>query len=135
MNIFKIMSMSAFFMVIASVGGLATDAYANKKTTANNVKANNTKVNERDQSVTEVTAQDQGNSTRDIELTSNIRREVVKQSTFSTDAQNIKIISIDGVVTLKGPVKTVAEKAQIEKIAAKYAGAAKVQNQIEVVAQ
>lgn len=103
--------------------------------TTESIQPNNSGVNVRDRSVTEVTAQDQGNSTRDIELTQRIRREVTQRPSFSVDAQNIKIISQNGMVTLKGPVRSASEKREIELIATSVAGAAKVVNQIEIVSQ
>ena len=92
----------------------------------------NSKVNQRDQSTNELTAQDQGSSKGDLELTRKIRQEMVKQRTLSSDAKNIKVISIDGVVTLKGPVPSASEKKRIEKIAMRIAGHSKVISQIEI---
>jgi len=95
----------------------------------------NTRVNQRDQSVNEVTAQDQGNSKTDIALTQKIRQQVIANKVFSTDARNIKIISINGQVYLKGPVDSASEKGQIEKIASSVAGTNKVISQLEVKAR
>jgi hyperosmotically inducible protein len=92
----------------------------------------NSKMNERDRVESTVNAQDQGTSKADVELTRKIRQAVVKQKSLSADAQNIKIITINGMVTLKGPVKSMTEKNQIEKIANGIAGAPKVASQIEV---
>lgn len=83
-------------------------------------------------SKTELSAQDQGNSKEDIAVTSQIRQQVVKHDDFSTDAKNIKIITLNGQVTLKGPVKSEAEKNEIQKIAFKVAGKNRVSNQIEI---
>ena len=47
-------------------------------------------------------------------------------------ATNVKIITANGVVTLRGPVNTAAEKAKIGELAKKNAGKAKVDNQLEV---
>jgi hyperosmotically inducible protein len=47
-------------------------------------------------------------------------------------ATNVKIITVDGKVTLRGPVKTAAEKTRIGQIATKEAGKATVDNQLEV---
>jgi hyperosmotically inducible protein len=97
------------------------------------VQPNNSAINKRDASATEVTAQDQGSSKRDIRLTRNIRKAVMKLKDFSADAKNVKIISINGVVTLKGPVKSLTEKNEIERIAKRIAGADKVENQLETL--
>ena len=52
--------------------------------------------------------------------------------TLSTNAHNVKIITVDGVVTLRGPVKSAAEKAAVADKAHKTAGVVRVDNQIEV---
>ena len=92
----------------------------------------NTKVNKRDTAKEAVTAGTQSNSKADLELTRNIRRDITAGKEMSTYAKNIKIISRDGAVTLRGPVKSSAEKQQIDGIAKKLAGDAKVDNQLEV---
>lgn len=80
-----------------------------------------------------VTAQDQGTSEYDIRTTRTIRKQVVAQDDFSSNAKNVKIITINGTVVLKGPVKTMAEKNKIASIAANVAGETKVVNEITVV--
>lgn len=92
----------------------------------------NSEVNKRDNVKDAVTAGTQSNSKADLALTRNIRQGVAKNKTMSTYARNIKIISRDGAVTLRGPVKSVDEKALIEGIADKIAGAAKVENLLEI---
>lgn len=94
--------------------------------------ANNSEVNQRDRAATELTAQDQGNSQKDIELTAKIRRDIVAQDELSTDAKNIKIITVNGTVTLKGPVASKAEKKQVELIASRAAGSHHVVSQIDI---
>lgn len=92
----------------------------------------NTKVNKRDDVKNAVTAVTQSNTKSDLELTRNIRREVTQDKAMSTYAKNIKIISRDGGVTLRGPVKTADEKDRIGVIAKKLAGASSVDNKLEV---
>ena len=99
---------------------------------AEDVKPDNTKVNERDKNGAEVTADQSKQNKGDVELAANIRKQVVKDDTLSTNAHNIKIIAIDGIVTLKGPVKNDGEKMAIEKIAASVAGDKNVKNQIDI---
>ena len=96
--------------------------------------ADNTAKNERDRSGNTKTSGDQSNSAEDIKLTADIRKAVVGDGSLSMTAKNIKIISANGVVTLRGPVKTAAEKTQIEKLARKAGGKAKIVNQLEVKA-
>ena len=92
----------------------------------------NTKVNKRDDHKNAVTADKQSNSKEDLNLTKKIRSELNLNKDFSTYARNIKIISKDGMVTLRGPVKTSEEKSSIEAIAKRVAGDAKVENLLEV---
>ena len=51
---------------------------------------------------------------------------------LSTYARNVKIITRDGTVTLKGPVRTNDEKSAIEARAVEIAGAAYVKSEITV---
>lgn len=91
----------------------------------------NTAVNERDRSDTAKTPLDQNESQKDIDITASIRKQVV-DSDLSTNAENVKIITQYGLVTLRGPVSTADEKLRIEAIARKVAGDTKVSSQLEV---
>jgi hyperosmotically inducible periplasmic protein len=92
----------------------------------------NTRLNATERAAGELTADQQSNSKADVELISHIRRSIVKDSSLSVLAHNIKIISVNGAVTLKGPVKNNVEKASIGEKAEAIAGADKVDNQLEV---
>ncbi len=94
------------------------------------VPADNSAVNERDRN--SLTAQDQGNSAKDLDITRQIRRGVMNRDWLSTYAQNVKIISNDGLVTLKGPVRSQAEKVAVASIARSVVGARNVRNEIEI---
>jgi hyperosmotically inducible protein len=91
----------------------------------------NTAVNTRDREDTAKTPINQNENQADIDITANIRKRVV-DTKLSVNAQNVKIITQDGHVTLRGPVKSDEEKKQIEDIARDVAGADKVDNQLEV---
>jgi len=93
--------------------------------------ANNTGVNARDRAKDRLTATDQSNDPADLKITADTRKMVVGDSSLSMEAKNVKIITISGVVTLRGPVESKAEKTAIEAHA-KMAGATKVDNLIEV---
>jgi len=67
----------------------------------------------------------------DREITRRIRRSLVKDESLSTYAHNVKIITRDGQVTLKGPVRSVDEKRAIETKATEVAGENKVTNELE----
>jgi len=93
--------------------------------------ADNTGRNERDRSDATLTPGDQGNSEADREITRRIRRAINKESQLSTTAKNIKIITADGKVTLRGPVKTDAERKLVDSIVQQQ-GVASFDNQLEV---
>jgi hyperosmotically inducible protein len=92
----------------------------------------NSGVNVRDRNDAAVTAGQQSNMKSDVELTRRIRRAVVKDSSLSVMAHNVKIVSANGNVTLRGPVKTEAEKDAIASKAQAIAGADRVNNELEV---
>ena len=70
----------------------------------------NTKVNERDRSKNESTADQQKDNRSDREITQQIRQSIMKDKSLSTYAHNVKIITQNGQVTLKGPVRSEDEK-------------------------
>lgn len=84
----------------------------------------NTKVNKRDRNAGEATADQQKMNATDQELTRNIRRSIMADKSLSTYAHNIKIISQNGSVTLKGPVRSVEEKKSVVAKAVAAAGSA-----------
>lgn len=96
--------------------------------------ADNTGKNERDRSGETQTSGDQSNSSQDTQTTAAIRRAVVKDKSLSATAKNVKIITANGTVTLRGPVKNDAEKTKIAELAQSAAGSAKIDNQLEVKA-
>ena len=81
------------------------------------------------------TADKQSQTKSDLALARQIRREVVKDKSLSLIAHNCKIITQDGFVTLRGEVKTDAERSTIGDIAARIAGAGKVTNSLTVKAK
>ncbi|CAN5446516.1 hypothetical protein BH18VER1_BH18VER1_02210 [soil metagenome] len=132
--------MKRTILSLVSVAALAASASAaDQKPTANDKEqesteeaADNTGKNERDRSGGTKTSGDQSNSSADIDITAAIRRAVVADKSLTMTATNVKIITADGVVTLRGPVNTEAEKTRIGELARKNAGSAKVENQLEV---
>jgi hyperosmotically inducible periplasmic protein len=92
----------------------------------------NTKVNDRDKSKAEPTADQQRNNQSDRDITQQIRKSVMSDKSLSTYAHNVKIISQDGMVTLKGPVRSAEEKSTIESKAAAVVGQDKVTSELEV---
>jgi hyperosmotically inducible periplasmic protein len=95
--------------------------------------ADNTKVNRRDTDGAAPTPIDQGNNASDLKTTQEIRKAVVGDGSLSFTAKNVKIITTGGKVTLRGPVKNAEEREKIAALARKIAGAANVDNQLEIV--
>jgi hypothetical protein len=89
----------------------------------------NTKQN-KDQ--TDPTADQQKMNPADRTITQKIRKAIHEDTTLSTYAHNVKIITQDGKVTLRGPVRSEDEKSNIEAKAVVVAGQGNVTNQLEI---
>jgi hyperosmotically inducible protein len=89
----------------------------------------NTKQN-KDQ--TNPTADQQKMNPADRAITQKIRKAIHEDTTLSTYAHNVKIITQDGKVTLRGPVRSEDEKSNIEAKAVAVAGQGNVSNQLEI---
>jgi hyperosmotically inducible periplasmic protein len=95
----------------------------------------NTKVNERDRSQNEPAADQQKDNRSDRDITQQIRQSIMKDKSLSTYAHNVKIVTQDGQVTLKGPVRSEDEKKAIEAKAAEVAGDGKVTSELNIKPQ
>ena len=94
--------------------------------------ADNTQVNKRDRSGATVKPTDQPNNQTDIDLAAAVRSAIVKDDSLSMMAHNVKLVAANGVVTLRGPVKTNQEKATIGKIVGAVHGVSRVDNKLDV---
>ena len=119
------------FMAIFFTGLLACIAPVLASTDSSPA-ADNSKINQRDSNSDELTAGQQSNSKSDVEITRELRKVLIKDKSLSVYAHNVKIITQDGVITLKGPVRTEAEKALIEARAGKVVGCRHVENEMDV---
>jgi len=99
-----------------------------------NTAADNTRVNKRDTSSAALTPMDQGSSASDRAITQQIRKDLMNDKSLSFTAKNVKVITIDGKVTLRGPVKSEAERTAIEAAARRATGGdgARVESQLEI---
>ena len=97
--------------------------------------ADNTRMNRGDQNKTQPTADQQKENRSDRDITQQIRQSIMQDKSLSTYAHNVKIITQDGQVTLKGPVRSDSERQTIETKAAEVAGANKVTNELNVISQ
>jgi len=98
---------------------------------AANSELENTERNVRDKDNATLTPEDQKETKKDIKITAKIRQALVRDKSLSVDAQNVKIITRNGVVTLRGPVANEAESKTLQKIAKKMRGVVQVDNQLE----
>ena len=114
--------------VMLFAGGLVVSVTAAR---AQGYPADNSGKNVRDWKDAAVTSGDQSNTQSDLHITQAIRKTVVADKALSVNAHNVKIITANGVVTLRGPVKSSAEKATIGAKAEHVAGVTRVENQIE----
>lgn len=121
--------MKRITLSILCLSTLAACAFAQDNSTP---AADNSGRNKRDRSGETQTSGDQSNSSEDIKITAAIRRAVMHEDSLSMTAKNVKIITQNGVVTLRGPVKNPAEKAKIAQLAQSAASQAKIENQLEV---
>ena len=78
------------------------------------------------------TADQQAMNKADRQLTQQIRKAIVDDKSLSTYAHNVKIISQNGSVTLRGPVRDEDEKAAVEAKAKSIAGVSAVDNELTV---
>lgn len=101
---------------------------------ANGSPLENTQRNVRDKDGTTLTPDDQKGDKKDIKITSKIRKALIKDKSLSVNAHNIKIITSNRVVTLRGIVENAGESVAIEKIAKKIRGVLRVHNQLEIKA-
>ena len=122
-------------LALVVLGGYTGTVGAADKTatTPSQTAPDNTGRNVRDRSGDTVTPGDQSNKKADLHLTQEIRKALIADKSLSTNAKNVKIITANGVVTLRGPVNTPQEKATIEAKAQRIAGANNVESQLELV--
>lgn len=104
----------------------------NKQVSQTAVEPDNSGRNVRDRDDQNKTTGDQSENEADRTITQNIRRAVTADDSLSSNAKNVKIITNNGTVTLRGPVKSEKEKAEIEAKAKQVAGVKSVDNQLEV---
>jgi hyperosmotically inducible periplasmic protein len=98
-------------------------------------RVDNTEVNQRDSYSNELTADNQNSDSSDIEITRRIRREITKEDRLSFYAHNIKVITVNGKVTLKGPVRSMREQKRILKSAHLVVGTKNVKNEMSIAAE
>jgi len=94
--------------------------------------ADNTAINQRDQNANEATADRQKENRSERDITQRIRKGIMLDKSLSTYAHNVKIVTQNGQVTLKGPVRSEDEKRAVEAKAAEVVGENKVTSQLDI---
>lgn len=119
--------------IIAALGLFlaACDQNSNQSTTDENA-PDNTAVNDRDREGATLTPEDQGNNASDLATTQRVRQAVMDADALTTMEKNVKIITVNGVVTLRGPVESEAAKTKIAALAKDAVGVRSVDDQLEV---
>jgi osmotically-inducible protein OsmY len=127
MKIITIVCVSAFLIV-----GCSKDRSENRQVSQTDVEPDNTGRNVRDRNDQNKTATDQSESEADRTISQNLRQAITADDSLSTNGKNVKIITIDGTVTLRGPVQSEKEKTVIGAKAQQIAGVKNVDNQLEI---
>jgi hyperosmotically inducible periplasmic protein len=96
------------------------------------VEPDNSGRNVRDRNDQTKTAGDQSENEADRTISQNIRQAITADDSLSTNGKNVKIITNDGTVTLRGPVKNEKEKSTIGAKAQQITGVKNVDNQLEI---
>ena len=109
-----------------------TQAQVQKQNPPAEMQADNTAQNKVDQTGTVPDPMDQGTSEVDMTITTVLRKAITSDQSLSMNAKNVKIITRDGVVTLRGPVESTAERAAIEAAANAVSGVRRVDSYLEV---
>ncbi|MBX9694474.1 MAG: BON domain-containing protein [Cyanobacteria bacterium] len=100
-------------------------------------KADNTAQNRGATEKDAVTAEKQGNSDVEVKVLANIRKSVMDDEGLSMNAKNAKILysAKKGIVTLRGPVDSQAEKTRVGELAKGCSGVTRVKNELTVAAK
>src|SRR5215510_1261126 len=131
MNCHRLACIITLVSVGVFAGSLGCAALANAQDTQQPA-PDNTKTNQRDRDKAAATADKQKMSPEDRELTRKIRAAVTADKSLSTYAHNVKIITRDGKVTLKGPVRSNEEKSAVLSKATELAGEGNITDEMDV---
>jgi len=126
------MNMKRYFCTVAGSLLFAAAIFATPGQQEQQPASDNTKTNQGDANKGAATADQQKMNPADRETTKKIRAALIDDKALSTYAHNIKIISRDGMVTLKGPVRSEDERMEIQAKAQQIAGESNVTNKLTV---
>ena len=130
----KRMAVSALIVMAFVVTGAMTRSQA-QSTEPQATSPDNTKMNAQDRDKAAPTADQQKDNRSDLEITQQIRQSLAKDKSLSSYGHNVKVITQNGQVTLKGPVRSDDEKKAIEAKATEVAGENKVTSELNIKQQ
>lgn len=123
---------TAMCLMLASVAVQAADGSAgNTPTVENHVKPDNSGINKRDRKEQTLTPMDQSGAKADRDITQAIRKSILNQE-LSMNAKNIKVITRNGEVTLRGPVENQSEIDKIVTQVKTVPGIKTLNNELEI---
>lgn len=120
-------------LTMLSLTFIACDRQEKQRSVEVKEDADNSAHNVIDRDSRTITPLDQSESSEDRTITQKIRQALVSDSALSVNAKNIKVITINGVVTLRGPVANAQEKEIIAKKVANVQGVTRVDNLLEII--
>lgn len=129
LTLFPLIALSTCALV-AQYASAQSDA--NSAAPASTAAPDNSKSNKLDSSNTSATAGAQSNHSTDVDLTKRIRQSLIADKSLSTYAHNVKIVTLNGSVTLNGVVRSDEEKNAVEMKATAVAGKDKVTNDLKI---
>ncbi len=127
----KILLLAVFSLVLVACDRPKDRPNADRNTSSS-YNADNTAVNARDRNMTTPTSFNQSENEADRAITQKIRQAIMADNSLSNNAKNIKIITSNGVVILRGPVASNAEKELIMRKINGMHGITRVNNNLEV---
>lgn len=113
----------------------SAESEADNVNTSTGTAADNTGRNERDRDLDTLTPEDQSESEEDRTITQRVRQGVVGEYGATAAAANVTIVTVDRVVTLRGPVNSESEQSTIGTIARNVEGVSRVDNQLEIASE
>jgi osmotically-inducible protein OsmY len=102
-------------------------------TSSADLKPESTAANDQDRGSTAATPTDQAQTGPDVKITQDVQQAIMADTALAATAPNVKVITVSGVVTLSGPVKTPQEKQLVADKAQQVAGVIRVDNQLDVM--
>jgi hyperosmotically inducible protein len=121
-------------MIGASAMAQTASPDASPSRSSQAVSPDNTKSNKLDASNRSAVSDKQANGAADLDLAKRIRQSVMADKELSTYGHNVKIVAVNGTVTLNGVVRNTDEKMQIGKKAKDIAGPGHVVDELKVAA-